>query len=481
MTVSSREVIDTAIGKASEGLQKTVDEVAHLVVVEEEQTRKVEAIIKEQESHKLGDEMTKRLPLFRLVASRFPRLYYFTIQLVVPLIVLLGMAFLFGTALASLESPGEINNNDDALVGVFSGYAAYIRDRGSIYSTIKEAPGTCLSEYDDNVTVQELTSEHEDILDELLKCATGLAATQFPVLNWTEFFHITTPVLTFDWTNCKRAQRFLFEGFEESLEDSRLDYQQQYHQYVEDFIADVRERCNRTTIDFEHPIDLANALEEAAQEATGSQSCKPHVAGGALFWFTIMTTIGYGNTAPSTDGGRFLILTCGFITIIGFIGLNNSASGILMTIVDDFLLRLRLHKLTKGIGAVLLWLCLLIIWMLVLAAVIVAYYKNRIGSYLSLWDAYWFSYITTTTVGLGDIYIPHEEFKPADMFRIPFAILCSFVVLGNFATKLVQWLVVWFPDATTLESILAASRPQCAHQDKPSLPPTTNIERQHSF
>lgn len=103
------------------------------------------------------------------------------------------------------------------------------------------------------------------------------------------------------------------------------------------------------------------------------------------------------------------MLTCGFVTIIGFLALNSTASNILLAIIDDILIRLRLRQLTKGLKAVIFWLCLLILWMLVLALIVKSWIQRRQGANMPLSDAYWFSYITTTTVGFGDLHIPHEE------------------------------------------------------------------------
>mmetsp|Transcript_19315 Transcript_19315/g.32079 ORF Transcript_19315/g.32079 Transcript_19315/m.32079 type:complete len:174 (-) Transcript_19315:113-634(-) len=172
-----------------------------------------------------------------------------------------------------------------------------------------------------------------------------------------------------------------------------------------------------------------------------------------------------------------LIFVCGFITIIGFIGLNNTASNVLVIIVDDLLIRSRLPKFTKGLRAVTLWLCLLILWMLVLAIVFKAFIEGRSGIYVPLSDAYWFSYITTTTVGLGDLFIRHEEFLARDMLVIPLVILFAFVILGIFALKLVECLTQWFPVDSTLESVLEASR-----VEEPKVwDKTPRIVRRHSF
>jgi hypothetical protein len=45
-----------------------------------------------------------------------------------------------------------------------------------------------------------------------------------------------------------------------------------------------------------------------------------------------------------------------------------------------------------------------------------------------------------------------------DMFYIPLLMLSSFVILGNFASKLSSCMVIWFPVDMTLESILEATR-----------------------
>ena len=48
-------------------------------------------------------------------------------------------------------------------------------------------------------------------------------------------------------------------------------------------------------------------------------------------------------------------------------------------------------------------------------------------------------YISTTTTGLGDFYIPHEDFGAGDMFYVPLIFLTAFVLLANFLVKLSDW------------------------------------------
>ena len=49
--------------------------------------------------------------------------------------------------------------------------------------------------------------------------------------------------------------------------------------------------------------------------------------------------------------------------------------------------------------------------------------------------SFWFAWISSTTVGLGDFHIPHETFEPREMFYLPFMFLLAFVLLSNFLHK----------------------------------------------
>lgn len=66
------------------------------------------------------------------------------------------------------------------------------------------------------------------------------------------------------------------------------------------------------------------------------------------------------------------------------------------------------------------------------------------------------------------------------MFTIPLVVLFAFVILGNFASKLVECFMAWFPADLTLESLLEASRSEGNEEDK-WVPPAKQIERRHSL
>jgi hypothetical protein len=74
-----------------------------------------------------------------------------------------------------------------------------------------------------------------------------------------------------------------------------------------------------------------------------------------------------------------------------------------------------------------------------------------------------------TTVGLGDLYIPPEEFSSADMFSIPFLCLLGFTAVTTFALKLRVAMLIWFPTDQTLELILESRRERIEVIERPRL------------
>ena len=174
-----------------------------------------------------------------------------------------------------------------------------------------------------------------------------------------------------------------------------------------------------------------------------------------------MTTIGYGHTTPATSGGRLLVYTMGFLSILVFTALIGQAGYICITVFDDAFLRLKLRRLVHGPVSILFWLCSLILWMLVVAGIFISWAKNRANYDFPLKDSYWFTFISTTTVGLGDISIPPDLFRAADMFFIPLLFLIGFVFLANFLLKLSDNLMDIFSHlgkGPSIEMILESSR-----------------------
>lgn len=124
-----------------------------------------------------------------------------------------------------------------------------------------------------------------------------------------------------------------------------------------------------------------------------SNRCEMNIWAGAWFWFTVvrffivvcfiqstsmefifnsnkhqMTTVGYGSTAPTSDGGRAMVFTLGFLSIVIFAGVNIKAGGILSAIVDDVAVRSHLSRhVTRPWVFAVLWGVLYYMWMCVIA------------------------------------------------------------------------------------------------------------------
>lgn len=113
----------------------------------------------------------------------------------------------------------------------------------------------------------------------------------------------------------------------------------------------------------------------------------------------------------------------------------------------------------KGCSSCHLLVFVLWLWLLVIAGVALSYaYKRGDGRLITeLNDAFWFSFISITTVDFGDIYIPHSLFLPRDMFYLPLFLLVGFVFLANFLLKLSNVLRKYLPQ-DHLEDTLKLSR-----------------------
>ena len=149
-----------------------------------------------------------------------------------------------------------------------------------------------------------------------------------------------------------------------------------------------------------------------------------------------MTTIGYGNTAPETTGGRAMIYTLGFLSILLFAGILAKAGSIIVAVVDDWLNRIKLSCLTRPSVQVIIWGAFYYLWLLMIASYYIYWVKVRLDDEIGYREGYWYAYITTTTVGLGDFYLEHAAITGIDLLLWPLLILYGFVWLSSFLTKL---------------------------------------------
>jgi hypothetical protein len=162
-----------------------------------------------------------------------------------------------------------------------------------------------------------------------------------------------------------------------------------------------------------------------------------------------MATIGYGNQVPETSAGRYMVFTCGFLSILVFAGVLSNAGNVISLIFDDLAIRCRLNGLSHNWAGVFVWGFLYYAWMFVIASEYTRWQMQRLQQEVSLKESYWFAYISTTTVGFGDFYLDPEVLIVGDLFRWPLLFLIGFSFLSSFLGKLLK----------ALEPLLAKRRP----------------------
>ena len=133
------------------------------------------------------------------------------------------------------------------------------------------------------------------------------------------------------------------------------------------------------------------------------------------FYFAIVavTTIGYGNVYPTTDGGKIFYIFFSIIGIVAMMTLLRSCGKILMTGNKKFytLVSRCLCKEKEYVSDQLMSVVSMCFFFLVFMLFVV-WYDQHIGTHLggrwSMVDTVYFWLVTFTTVGFGDVHFPLE-------------------------------------------------------------------------
>ena len=83
-----------------------------------------------------------------------------------------------------------------------------------------------------------------------------------------------------------------------------------------------------------------------------------------------------------------------------------------------------------------MWGVLWVLWMFVISYQAMGHQNQRMEEELSMYDAYWFAFITTTTVGFGDYFLQPEGLFVSDLLGLWANFLVGFVFLSSFLTEL---------------------------------------------
>jgi len=180
--------------------------------------------------------------------------------------------------------------------------------------------------------------------------------------------------------------------------------------------------------------------ELAKLGAAEGEDCHVNSAAGAWFWFTVMTTIGYGNAVPESHGARAMLYSLGFFSILAFTASIGQAASVFLKLVDEiFDKHEKLKSLKKGVPAVSLWFSVLVAWLFIIGGVGIWYAEIRFSHYeldVSLRDGIWWAYASITTVGFGDIATPQQFLDWGEIFIFGPTLMSGFVFTGIFLLKL---------------------------------------------
>jgi len=175
-------------------------------------------------------------------------------------------------------------------------------------------------------------------------------------------------------------------------------------------------------------------MEFLIHSTTGTY-CILNTPASSFFWFTVQTMVGYGNMAPITRRGRRLVFLLGFFSILLFGGILAMAGYIVAFLFDDWVSRRGMYFLSKPWVACCIWAAAYYGWMCVIASQYVYWKDARLGENVSFETAYWWAYISTTTVGLGDFFLDSEGLIGRDVFIFPLIFLVGFTLLSAFLSK----------------------------------------------
>eukprot|EP00559_Dactyliosolen_fragilissimus_P005819 CAMPEP_0184859392 /NCGR_PEP_ID=MMETSP0580-20130426/4389_1 /TAXON_ID=1118495 /ORGANISM="Dactyliosolen fragilissimus" /LENGTH=332 /DNA_ID=CAMNT_0027355997 /DNA_START=119 /DNA_END=1114 /DNA_ORIENTATION=+ len=269
------------------------------------------------------------------IERKCPRIYNSIVKIFLPLLLLICLAFFCGHFLADLESDNEISSNNRKLSLL---YKTEFLKLGDIDDAIKNSYDSCITQYEE--TQQQQFVNITDLSIFLGTCTqASVNKTRSHVQDLRqESYNRLYDSLNQNWIICQNSTTPRYAQSEFITWKWFTSFYELRSYYVD-----------------EENLSIEAASELAANEASGTDECKVHTAAGALVWFTIFSTIGYGHVAPETVGGRIMTITLGLLSIICFTAIIGQAGYVLLTIADDAFFRIGLQRLTKGYASVFFW------------------------------------------------------------------------------------------------------------------------------
>jgi len=420
-------------------------------------------------------ETSSSVKVIQSVAVRYPNTAAICCLILLPMLFLIGLSFLSGFILARLEIDIEIDSNHEFLrqpfytaadvyafhdvhdayknnAECFSNYTAPVGpsfDRSHMSANMEacissgQSTAECFTNY--NAPVRPsfnrshinahkdtcLKSFQNDTQNGLYELVSKMITTQ--ILN-------STGELSFNWMICANSD--VIEKSRRSNPDWTLQQINADH-VLSKFSQSIFSLLSSYT-ETKQSLSSEEVVSLAVKNARGHDDCKVNTSGGAMFWFTTMTTIGYGNTVPVSDGGRAYVCIIGFLSLLLFAAVTGEAAFVSLVLFDKFVSK-RVPRLKEGLTAAIFWCICYFIWNFIVGANIISIYRKGSDN-LDLKDAYWFAYITTTTIGFGDYYLPPLSLHWYNIFMFSGTVLIGLVLLANFALKFTTCIISLIPE-----------------------------------
>ncbi|XP_067883910.1 potassium channel subfamily K member 6 [Heterodontus francisci] len=205
-------------------------------------------------------------------------------------------------------------------------------------------------------------------------------------------------------------------------------------------LRDLKSRLLNTSsclaeADLEHFLERALTADRYGVSILNNTSHKTNWDFPSAFFFasTLITTVGYGHTTPLSNGGKAFS--------IFFASLGVPLTMLVLTVIAQRLMvfltyrPIRLCQARLGytkqqvtrVHFLLLLLLALVSFFLIPSAIFSAIERNW-----SFLDAFYFCFISLTTIGLGD-YVPGEQtnqkLRPLYKMSVAFYLLCGLIVM----------------------------------------------------
>lgn len=202
--------------------------------------------------------------------KRCPRLWNTVFVIIVPLLFLIGWAMLCGHFLAVVERDDEMKSNDSAILSFF------IEDQKLQQSldTVKNSYEECLTAFVDSSTSELVNST--ELKSYMIECtAEGVSESQLLVngISNSTAAGLFTGGMSFEWNTC--TEKGNWGNSDEQGIFVFGEWKKSFFTLFEDYVSTG--------------LDEGEAYLLATEKATGMDNCKVNSAGGAVFWFTIMT------------------------------------------------------------------------------------------------------------------------------------------------------------------------------------------------